>query len=195
MAGILRTLSESIVMTPACADAIGVDYRINTLYTDVSDIAPDARIRNTQTRQAIIDSFDTFMHLMTTMVFLLVAAAVVLGIVVLYNLGVMSYVERYREMATLKVLGFKDRKIGSLLIGQNMWLTVLGVLVGLPCGVGVLKYLLNALAAEYELKLVLGPLTYGVSILTTFGVSLLVGLLISRKNKKIDMVEALKGVE
>jgi len=119
----------------------------------------------------------------------------VLGIVVLYNLGVMSYVERYREMATLKVLGFKDRKIGSLLIGQNMWLTVLGVLVGLPCGVGVLKYLLDARAAEYELKLVLGPLTYGVSILTTFGVSLLVGLMISRKNKKIDMVEALKGVE
>ncbi|MBQ9534470.1 MAG: ABC transporter permease [Clostridia bacterium] len=195
VAGVLRSLSESIVMTDAYAESVGIEGRVSVIYTDETDIPADERITGTLSKQSIIDSFDTFMELMNTMVLLLCVAAVVLGIVVLYNLGVMSYVERYREMATLKVLGFKDRKIGSLLIGQNMWLTVLGVLVGLPCGVGVLKYLLNALAAEYELKLVLGPLTYGVSILTTFGVSLLVGLLISRKNKKIDMVEALKGVE
>ena len=195
VAGVLRSLSESIVMTDAYAESVGIEGRVSVIYTDETDIPADERITGTLSTQSIIDSFDTFMELMNTMVLLLCVAAVVLGIVVLYNLGVMSYVERYREMATLKVLGFKDRKIGSLLIGQNMWLTVLGVLVGLPCGVGVLKYLLNALAAEYELKLVLGPLTYGVSILTTFGVSLLVGLLISRKNKKIDMVEALKGVE
>lgn len=195
VAGVLRSLSESIVMTDAYAESVGLDAGVSVIYTDETDIPADERITGTLSKQSIIDSFDTFMELMNTMVLLLCVAAVVLGIVVLYNLGVMSYVERYREMATLKVLGFKDRKIGSLLIGQNMWLTVLGVLVGLPCGVGVLKYLLNALAAEYELKLVLGPLTYGVSILTTFGVSLLVGLMISRKNKKIDMVEALKGVE
>ena len=114
---------------------------------------------------------------------------------VLYNLGVMSYTERYREMATLKVVGFKDRKIGTLLISQNLWLTVLGILVGLPAGVGVLQYLLTALAAEYELKLVIGPATYLISILLTFGVSLAVGLMVARKNRHIDMVAALKTAE
>lgn len=60
---------------------------------------------------------------------------------------------------------------------------------------GVLYILVTALLSEYELSLTLGILTYAVSILLTFGVSLVVGLMVSRKNKKIDMVEALKGTE
>jgi len=46
-----------------------------------------------------------------------------------------------------------------------------------------------------ELKLTVGPLTYTVSILLTFGVSLFVGWMVARKNRKIDMVEALKNAE
>lgn len=60
---------------------------------------------------------------------------------------------------------------------------------------GVLKLLLVMLATEYELKLLVGPLTYAISMLVTFGVSLVVGFFVARKNKKIDMVEALKGRE
>ena len=129
------------------------------------------------------------------MVLILVAAAVILGIVVLYNLGIMSYVERSRELATLKVLGFRSKKIGQLLILQNVWLTVIGVILGLPAGLGTLYWMLTALAGEYEMKLMLGPLTYSVSILLTFGVSILVGWMVARKNRKIDMVEALKNTE
>ncbi len=139
-----------------------------------------------------MESFDSFVQIMDSMVFILVIAAVILGIVVLYNLGVMSYVERSRELATLKVLGFRNRAIGRLLISQNIWLTVIGVMIGIPAGVGVLQWLITALAGEYEMKLMLGPLTYAISVLLTFGVSLLVGLMVARKNKKIDMVEALK---
>jgi len=58
-----------------------------------------------------------------------------------------------------------------------------------------LYVLVTSLVSEYELSLTLGVLTYAVSILVTFGVSLLVGLMVARKNKKIDMVEALKGAE
>ena len=125
----------------------------------------------------------------------LIVAAIVLGVVVLYNLGVMSYTERYREMATLKVVGFKDKKIAKLLIGQNMWVTVAGIVLGLPLAAGTLTYLVKELASEYEMRVVMGPVTFIVSILTTFGVSLLVSLMVARKNKKIDMVEALKGAE
>jgi putative ABC transport system permease protein len=142
-----------------------------------------------------MDSFASFVSIMDSMVLILVVAAVILGIVVLYNLGIMSYVERSRELATLRVLGFRSRKIGRLLITQNVWLTVIGVILGLPAGLGTLKWMLVALAGEYEMKLMLGPLTYSVSILLTFGVSLLVGWMVARKNRKIDMVEALKSAE
>ena len=107
----------------------------------------------------------------------------------------MSYTERYREMATLKVVGFKDSKIAQLLVGQNLWLTVIGIIAGLPAGALTLRYLINALAGEYEMRMVIGPVTYLVSILLTFSVSLAVGWMVARKNRHIDMVAALKTEE
>ena len=195
VAGVLDSMTESILMTADYADRAGITYTIGTVFTDREDVPSGRHVLNVQSKKSIMDSFDTFMELMDKMVWLLVIAAVVLGIVVLYNLGIMSYTERYREMATLKVVGFKDSRIGRLLIGQNMWLTVIGILIGIPAGVGVLQYLLTALASEYELKLMLGPATWLISVLLTFGVSLAVGLMISRKNRKIDMVAALKTEE
>ena len=195
VAGVLRSLTESVMMTDAAAEQNGIPFKISAIYAEAAEIGACAGIVNTQSKQTIIDSFGTFMDLMNTMIILLVLAAVVLGIVVLYNLGVMSYVERYREMATLKVVGFKDSRIGRLLISQNLWLTVLGILIGLPLGVGVLQYLLDSLAGEYEMKLTLGPATYLVSILLTFGVSLAVGVMVAGKNRHIDMVSALKTEE
>lgn len=190
-------MTESVTMTDVLADRLGITYTPTAIYTDRSgaEIEKSELITGRQDQAQLMESFNSFVQIMNSMVIILVIAAVILGIVVLYNLGIMSYVERYRELATLKVLGFRDKAIGKLLISQNVWLTVVGVLVGLPAGVGVLQWLLDALAGEYEMKLMLGPLTYVVSVLLTFGTSLLVGLMVSRKNKKIDMVEALKITE
>ncbi len=195
VAGVLDSMTEGIFMTESFAEKTGITYKVSSVFTDSEEFPDDPHILNRQSKQSIMDSFDVFMDLMNKMIWLLVIAAVILGIVVLYNLGVMSYTERYREMATLKVVGFKDSKIGRLLISQNLWLTVLGILIGIPAGAGVLQYLLTALASEYELKLVLGLPTWLVSILLTFGVSLIVGLMVARKNRHIDMVAALKTAE
>jgi putative ABC transport system permease protein len=198
VAGVIRSvLTESITMTKTYADQVGIPYHISAVFTDEkpADIPSADYISGTQTKQNLMDSYDSFMEIMYVMVIVFVLAAVILGIVVLYNLGIMSYMERYRELATLKVVGFRDGRIGEILITQNIWLTIVGVVIGLPLGVGVLQWIITALASEYELKMTLGPITYLVSILLTFGVSLAVGLLVSRKNKKIDMVEALKGTE
>ena len=197
VAGIIRSVSENIVISPEYAGRIGIDYVIDSVYTDTpkADIKADGAIKSVQSKQAIIDSFDSFMEIMNLMIVIFILAAAVLGVVVLYNLGVMSYTERYTEMATLKVTGFRDRKIGRLLAGQNLWISVIGIIIGIPAGAGALSYLMTALAPEYELKIVIGPVTYIVSVLLTFGVSMAVSLMVARKNRHIDMVEALKGAE
>ena len=198
VAGYYRSvITESIVMTDACADRMGISYNISAIYTDEKsdDIGVSSVIAGKQDKQTLMDSYDSFLEIMNVMVLLLVIAAVVLGIIVLYNLGVMSYLERSRELATLKVLGFRDQHIGRLLVSQNLWLTVIGVLIGLPGGFGTLYWLLKALATEYELKMSIGIVTYAFSVLLTFGTSLLVGWMVAGKNRKIDMVEALKGAE
>ena len=190
-------MTESVTLSDKLADKLGLDYSISSIYTDkkTDDIPSSDLISGKQDKAQLMETFNSFVQIMDSMVIILVVAAVILGIVVLYNLGIMSYVERSRELATLKVLGFRNRAIGKLLISQNIWMTFIGVVIGLPAGVGVLQWLLTALAGEYEMKLMLGPLTYCVSILLTFGVSLFVSFMVARKNKKIDMVEALKGAE
>lgn len=198
VAGYTRSLvSKCIVLSNKYADSIGMQYHISAVYTDTiaENIENSTAISGKQDKKTIMDSYDTFMEIMNTMIVLLVTAAVVLGVVVLYNLGVMSYVERYRELATLKVLGFRDGVIGRLLISQNIWLTVIGVMIGIPLGVGVLYILILALVGEYEMSVVITGATYLITIVLIFGVSLFVGFMVSRKNKKINMVEALKGAE
>ena len=59
----------------------------------------------------------------------------------------------------------------------------------------ILDYLMTALTPEYELRLTVNVSTYIITALLTFGMTLLVSLMVSAKNKKIDMVEALKGTE
>lgn len=198
VAGVLRSImSENIVMTTDYAEKENIPYHITAVFTDKmqSEIKDESYIAGKQTKEDLIASYDNFMEIMNIMVIIFVFAAVVLGSVVLYNLGVMSYIERSRELATLKVVGFRDKHIGRILISQNIWLTIIGVIIGLPSGIGILQLLIISLMSEYELKLIVGILTYSVSILLTFGVSLVVGLFVAKKNKKIDMVEALKGTE
>ncbi len=197
ISGIIRSVSENIVISPKYAEKLGLDVKADSIYTSTekADIKAESAIKSVQSKQMIIDSFDTFNEIMNMMVAVLIVAATVLGIVVLYNLGVMSYTERYREMATLKVVGFRNRKIGKLLISQNMWVTVIGVIVGIPAGIGTLSFLVTQLASEYEMRISVSVLSIVVSAVLTFAVSLLVSLMVARKNKKIDMVEALKGAE
>ncbi len=195
--GIIRSVSENIVISPKYAEKLGLDVKADSIYTSTekADIKAESAIKSVQSKQMIIDSFDTFNEIMNMMVAVLIVAATVLGIVVLYNLGVMSYTERYREMATLKDVGILNRKIGKLLISQNMWVTVIGVIVGIPAGIGTLSFLVTQLASEYEMRISVSVLSIAVSAVLTFAVSLLVSLMVARKNKKIDMVEALKGAE
>lgn len=203
--GIIRSQSESVVITAKYAESMNVDYSVTAIYTNTSASvidndktaangeAPYDVIKTVQEKDELIKTFDKFLEIMNMMIILLVAVGVALGIVVLYNLGTMSYAERYREMATLKVVGFRDKKIGRLLIEQNLWITVFGMVVGLPLGIFTLDYLIKALASEYEMNIMLGPLTFISGIVVTLGVSLLVWFMIARKNKKINMVESLKA--
>ena len=197
VSGVFRSVSENVIISDKYADRVGVIYKIDSVYTDADkkDIEQTSAIKSVQSKQMIMDSFESFLSIMDMMIYLLVGGALLLGIVVLYNLGTMGYTERYREMATLKVVGFRDRKIGRLLAGQNIALSIVGIFLGIPLGAWALSYLLKTLASEYEMKMSIGVLSYIVTAVITVGMSLLVSLLVAGKNRKIDMVEALKGQE
>lgn len=176
------------------------DFEITNLYTnknkdDVISLDTNKIVSSMNSKDEILKTFDKFTEIMDIMIYILVIFSVVLAVVVLYNLGVMSYFERYRQLATLKVVGFKDKTIGKILITQNLWLTIIGLIIGIPLGMFALHMLILLLASEYELTVYYGAISFVLTIIIIFATSMLVSLVVARKNRKINMVEALKGIE
>jgi putative ABC transport system permease protein len=132
---------------------------------------------------------------MSAIVIILIVASLMLGGVVLYNLGVLSFSERTREFATLKVLGFFPKKIQELMRRQNIWTTVMGIIVGIPAGYGLVMYMTSTMSDSMDMRAYISITSYLISILGVFILSFTVNLFLSRKIKDIDMVSSLKSVE
>jgi hypothetical protein len=140
-----------------------------------------------------IDDIMSGVHIMTNAV---KGFAIILAIIVLYNLALLNFRERTRDIATLKVLGFTKHEIASSLLWETMSLTALGVvfgmLLGYPFLLAVLK--LNTVQLVQYLYYIY-PLTYVYSFLLTFIVAFAVNGILSYRTGTVKMVESLKSVE
>ncbi len=122
--------------------------------------------------------------------------AILLAIVVLYNLALMNFKERTRDIATLKVLGFSRMEITLSLLFETMSLTAIGVLFGLALGYPFMLLVMGTNIVELvEYMYSISILSYFLSFVLTFVVALIVNLLLTKRIKKVLMVESLKSVE
>lgn len=129
------------------------------------------------------------------MIYITVAIAVIVGFVTTFNMGVLSFMEKARDVATLKVLGFASKKIRWILQQQNLFITGIGSLAGIPFGLVYIDLLMDKIdpTGDYLIKLSEKP--YILTIFFSFVVSVAVNGIISTRVNVINMVEALKGVE
>ena len=122
--------------------------------------------------------------------------AILLGIVVIYNLTLMNFKERSRDIATLKVLGFNQKEIMRSLIIESLSLTLIGVLLGLALGYPfMLAVLENNIVSLVSYLYHIYFKTYIYAFLLTFGVAAVINVLLSLRIRKVRMVESLKSVE
>ena len=122
--------------------------------------------------------------------------AMLLAIVVLYNLGLLNYRERVREMATLKVLGFRSYEIALSLLLECLSMTFLGILGGLALGFPFMTLVLKINQIEIIHYIYhISPLTYVFGFLFTFLIALAVNFALSLRIRKIEAVTSLKSVE
>lgn len=143
----------------------------------------------------LIEAFDKMMEIMNLLVYFMVIFSVLLIVIVLYNSGNLSFNEREKEFATLKVLGFKSSSIRRLLSTQNLWLSIIGVICGLPLGRVPLQAMMESNGDAIDWPGYIAPSTYAIAAIFVMTVSVLVSFLFSRRIKRIDMVEVLKGME
>ena len=143
----------------------------------------------------MVEAYETSMEVMSIMVWMMIIFSVILIVVVLYNSGNLSFHERVGEFATLNVLGLQSGSIRNILTVQNVWLSIIGIILGAPFGRMTLNAMMNSNGENFDYALTVSPGCYLLSGIFVLLISTAVSFLFSSRIKKLDMVEILKGAE
>ena len=187
--------SQGIIVSKEKLDDLGLNYTATSVISSHGVDKNYSGVKTIFSMDSLTDSWDDMMESSMTIIYLLAAFASLLSVIVLYNLGLLSFTEIKREFATLKVLGFKSSQLRKLLLTQNLWFTTIGFVIGVPLGREVLQYLWGTMGDSFYLKVNISLKTLIITFLITYVVSILVNLMFSGKIKKLNMVESLKDNE
>ncbi len=123
---------------------------------------------------------------------MLIILAVLLGVVVLYNLTYISITERTREISTLKVLGLNSFKCAKYIYKESFYLTVLGIGLGLLFGTWLIDLVIKTMVMYYlYLKPTTNPDSYIFSVLISLFLYLIVNIVSLKDIFAIKTVDSL----
>lgn len=172
----------------------------NTIYIGDEESLKKAKtcsyISNIKTIEAQRENVDKIIDSVRGIAYILIIASLVLSFVILYNLGVLNYTERYRQYATMKVLGFYQKEISVLALRDSILTIIPGYILGVPLSLVFLKLYAKIVAFDSaEWVGYITPVHFALCSLFVIGCAIGVSLIISNKVKKVIMVEALKSVD
>lgn len=189
---------QNLTMTKEYLESLDIDYKPDSLYTN-TDLKGVKDIKNVSLVQDINElknGLESMLSMMKSMIILIIVFAVGLGAIIIYNMGILSYSEKQYQFATLKVLGFSDKKIKKIFVQQNSWITILSIIIGLPTGYYMTSWIFKSVIADnYDFSAYINLSTYLIAIIGTYLVSFIVSKMLSKKINKIDMVSSLKANE
>ena len=146
--------------------------------------------------QDMADSVGAMLDSLDLVVITVVICAALLAVIVLYNLININIKERIREIATIKVLGFNSAETAAYVFKENLLLSVMGAVLGLPAG----KLLLDFVMSHIKIDMVwfqsrVSPLSFVFAFAMTMLSAVVVDFIFHFVLEKINMAEALKSVE
>ena len=147
--------------------------------------------------KAALASFnETVARTIGTSTAFMIGFACVIAFGIVYNSSRIALAERGRELASLRVLGFTEREIGKMLIGEQALLTVIAVPIGFLIGAATSYLITRVIDAEIvRLPLVFTPTTFFYSAVIVGAAALLSALLVSGRLRKMDLIAVLKTRE
>ena len=160
------------------------------------DIVDHDYVHSITFNESVLNNFRTMANSLDLIVWVLLIASMSLAFVVLGNLTNVNISERQREIATLKVLGFKKKEVENYIYKENNVLTFIGAICGMPVGTLLHRYIMRQVEMDYIMfGRSIQPLSYLYSVIFTILFGMLVNIFMRKKLKNIDMIESLKSVE
>ena len=148
-------------------------------------------------KQAAIDSFeDTLADHMMVFINMFTSLACILGFGVAYNSARIALSERGRELATLRVLGFKRSEVSYILLGELAILLILALPIGSFMGYGLGMIMASAFATElFRVPMIMNSSTYATAMLICISATIASGLIVRRRVNGLNMIRVLKTRE
>jgi putative ABC transport system permease protein len=146
--------------------------------------------------QDLADMVGSMMDALDMVIWVIVVAAGLMAVTVLYNLTNINITERIREIATVKVLGFYDHETAAYVFREVNMLSAGGSIVGLFMGKALHAFVIMQIQVEnmyFPIKI--APLSYVISVVLTMVFSILITRFMRPRLKKIKMAESLKSIE
>ena len=131
-------ISQGFIMSADKLEDLDLNYTTTSIVTQEHVTKDYDGVKAASSMKNMTSSWDEMTESMWLLIYILIFFASILAVVVLYNLGLLSFTEIEREIATLKVLGFKTGALRKLLLTQNLWFTSVGFILGLPVGYYIL---------------------------------------------------------
>lgn len=146
----------------------------------------------TETAREVFDETTAEMMGTTQMIYHIFAIVAAFGVV--YNSARIALSERTRDLATLRVIGFTNREVASVLVGELAFLTAVAIPAGLVLGTWLTGWILDIASTEaVRLPLVLTPASYAVAALVIAMASALSFLVVSRQIRNLDLLAVLNA--
>ena len=145
---------------------------------------------------SMIEQFQIMIEALDLIILVIILTAGSLAFVVLINLTQVNISERIREIATLKVLGFRDIEVNSYIFKEILLLSFIGALVGLPLGVLEHHFIMNVINMEMVMfGMNISILSFTYSFLITIVFTIIVLYFTRKPLRQVNMIESLKSVE
>ncbi len=168
--------------------------KLGALY---SELKRTPAVAGVAVRQAMIESFYRTIAeslRISTAALNLFASIIAIGMV--YNGARVALSERGHELASLRVLGFSQREISFMLLGEQAILVLASIPFGFLIGYGFCAVLTKAMQTDlYRMPLVVNAKTYVIATLIVGLASVGTGALLYRRLSGLDLVAVLKTRE
>lgn len=142
------------------------------------------------------ENVDSALSCLNYIIWMVVLFSGALAFIVIFNLTNINLAERSREIATVQVLGFYPRETESYVLRENLVLSVIAGVIGLPLGTLFHRIVMHMIVIDLmEFQRRVTPLSYVLAFLCTILFAFIVNLFMKRQIGKIHMAESLKAVE
>lgn len=153
-------------------------------------------VQTVMQNESLISQVDTMALSLNSVMKLIIVLSGLLAIVILYNITNINVNERMRELSTTKVLGYYDNEVTMYIYRETMILSAIGIIVGYGFGRIIHLFMMHAVAPlnmMFDETVVIAA--FIAPTILIISVSVILGILVHNRLKRVDMLEALKSVE